>query len=363
MGKRFPTDSRRVTIADVAALAGVSKGTVSKFLGDGDYYIAEATRDRIAAAIEELDFQPNAIARGLVQRRTQTVGVVVASVLNPLYPELITGIDEVLGDSGYTLIFGTTEGSPDKEAAVVRSMQQRQVDGVIMASVTLQDGEVEQLVSAGLDVVLASRHLKRNGFVDAVIIDNEDGARQAVEHLIAHGHKRIGHVSGPQNVYPFEIRRVTYEEVMVQAGLDPGLIANAPTTRQGDGAAAMGELLDGPEPPSAVFIASDGLAMGALEACAERGLRIPEDIAIVGFDNIWVAGIHGVQLTTVDSQARDIGRRAARQLLDKIERRRAGDGASVSAETLVLPTRLIRRRSCGCQTAMSPPGSDVSGAR
>ncbi|GAB2445237.1 LacI family DNA-binding transcriptional regulator [Nocardioides hungaricus] len=360
-------DTKRTTIADVAALAGVSKATVSKFLGDGDYYIAEATGKRIAAAIAELDFQPNAIARGLVRRRTQTVGVVVASVLNPLYPELIAGIDEILDDSGYTLIFGSTEGSPAKEAAVVRSMQQRQVDGVIMASVTLQDGEVEQLVKAGLDVVLASRHLRRSDLVDAVVIDNEDGARQAVEHLIAHGHRRIGHVAGPQDVYPFEIRRETYERVMARAGLDPaGLVVNAPTTRQDAGARAMTELLDLADPPTAVFVASDGLSIGAIEACATRGVGVPGEVAIVGFDNIWVAAIHGVGLTTVDSRAREIGREAASRLLARIDRRWSApaDGSRNSTarvgtgELRSLSTRLIRRGTCGCEAS---PGGATEG--
>lgn len=359
MGNRFPTDTKRATITDVATLAGVSKATVSKFVGDGDYYIAEATRARIAAAIEELDFQPNAIARGLVRRRTQTVGVVVASVLNPLYPDLITGIDEVLGDAGYTLIFGSTEGVAAKEASVVRSMQQRQVDGVIMASVTLQDGEVEQLVDAGLDVVLASRHLKRDDLVDAVVIDNEDGARQAVEHLIAHGHKRIAHLAGPQDVYPFEIRRATYEQVMARAGLPTdGLVAGATTTRHEAGAEAMVALLDRDPSATAVFVASDSLAIGVIEACADRGLRVPEDMAIVGFDDIWVAAIHGVQLTTVDSQARDIGRQAARRLIDKIERRWSGMDHRDPPELRVLPTRLVRRRTCGCQPAGERSSAD-----
>ncbi|QWF22983.1 LacI family transcriptional regulator [Nocardioides sp. LMS-CY] len=349
MGNRFPTETKRVTIADVAALAGVSKGTVSKFLGDGDYYIAEATRGRIAAAIAELDFQPNALARGLVRRRSQTVGVVVASVLNPLYPEMITGIDEVLGERGYTLIFGSTEGSSVKEADVIRSMQQRQVDGIVMASVTLQDAEVSQLVDAGLDVVLASRHMRRSDLVDAVIVDNEDGARQAVEHLIAHGHKRIGHLAGPQNVYPFEIRREVFERVMHQAGLPVnGLISVAESTRQESGAPAMAELLGADEPPTAVFVANDSLAIGAIEACAARGVRIPDDVAIVGFDNIWVAHLHGVQLTTVDSRAREIGRNAAHRLLDRIEARWNDGGHPHPVELRMLPTRLVRRGTCGC---------------
>lgn len=360
MGNRFPSTSRRATISDVAALAGVSKGTVSKFLGDGDYYIAEATRTRIAAAVAELDFQPNAIARGLVRRRTQTVGVIVASVVNPLYPDLITGIDEVLDSSDYTLIFASTEGSATKEAAVVRSMQQRQVDGIIMASVTLQDGEVSQLVDVGLDVVLASRHLKRSDLVDAVVIDNEDGARQAVEHLIAHGHQRVAHIAGPQDVYPFEIRRDTYERVLRQAGLDAeGLISFAEGTRQEAGAAAIERLLDLPEPPTAVFVASDGLAIGVIEACAARGVRIPEDLAIIGFDNVWVGAMHGVQLTTVDSRAREIGREAARQLVNRIQARWDGDAPEASPRLQVLPARLVRRATCGCH----PDPSDEARTR
>lgn len=355
MGNRFPAGTKRTTIADVAALAGVSKATVSKFLGDGDYYIADATRTRIAAAIDELDFQPNAIARGLVRRRTQTVGVVVASVLNPVYPDLITGIDEVLGEAGFTLIFGSTEGSPVKEAAVVRSMQQRQVDGVIMASVTLQDGEVEQLVNAGLDVMLASRHLRREDLVDAVVIDNEDGARQAVEHLIAHGHKRIAHLAGPQDVYPYEIRRATYEDVMSRAGLDPtDLVAVASATRQESGAEAVQALLELPEPPTAIFVASDSLAIGVMEACAARGVRIPEDVAIVGFDNVWVAAMHGVQLTSIDSRARDVGRETARLLIDQIERRWSG-GDTRAPHLRTLTTRLVRRRTCGCRPESGEP--------
>jgi LacI family transcriptional regulator len=349
MRNRFPTSAKRVTIADVASLAGVSKGTVSKFLGGGEYYIADATRTRIAAAVAELDFQPNAIARGLVRRRSQTVGVIVASVVNPLYPDLITGIDEVLGDSDYTLIFGSTEGSAAKEASVVRSMQQRQVDGIVMASVAMRDGEVSQLLDSGLDVVLASRHLRRSDLVDAVVIDNEDGARQAVEHLVAHGHQRIAHIAGPQDVYPFEIRRDTYERVLERAGLSPhGTVAQAESTRQEAGAAALVQLLDLPERPTAVFVASDGLAIGVIEACAVRGVQIPEDLAIIGFDNIWVGGMHGVQLTTVDSRAREVGREAAQRLVDRIESRWDDSDGLRPPELRVLPTRLVRRRTCGC---------------
>lgn len=357
MGKRFPTSPKRTTIDDVAALAGVSKGTVSKYLGDGDYYISEATRSRIAAAVEELDFQPNALARGLVRRRTQTIGVIVASITNPVYPELIAGAESVLGANGYTLIFGSSENTPAKEADVVRSMRQRQVDGVIMASVTMQDDEVAQLVSSGLDVVLASRDITSNDMVDAVVVDNADGAVAAVRHLADHGHTRIGHIAGPQDVVPFALRRSSFREECERRGidLDPELVVEVATTTPERGAEAVERLLDLPVPPTAVFVGSDGMAVGVLEACARRGLDVPGDLAIIGFDNVWVGRLPGIQLTTVDSRAREVGALAASRLVDRIEARWGGGGPDGGPGTTVLPADLVVRSTCGCDSS-GPPG-------
>lgn len=350
MGNRFPNETKRITIGDVAALAGISKATVSKFLGDGDYYVSEDARRRISAAVAELDFQPNALARDLKRRRTQTVGVIVASVENPVYAELIAGVDEVLGSSEYTLIFGSSEGSPVKEAAVVRSMRQRQVDGIVMASVTMEDAEVGQLVHSGLAVVLASRNVTSNA-VDTVVVDSLDGARQAVEHLASHGHRRVAHIAGPQNVVPFALRRQGYSDVVHEGGIDddPELVVVTESTNQDAGAAAVDRLLDLSRPPTAVFVGSDGMALGVLEACYRRGIKVPQELAVIGFDNIWVARMPGVQLSTVDSQAREIGRRAARLLLGRIETRRTTETAHpVEPEVQVLPANLVCRRTCGC---------------
>ena len=350
MGNRFPNEMRKITIGDVAARAGVSKGTVSKYLGDGDYYISEETRRRIAAAVEELDFQPNALARDLKRRRTQTVGVIVASIENPLYAELIAGVDEVLGASDYTLIFGSSEGSSDQEAAVVRSMRSRQVDGIVMASVRMQDSEVDDLARSGLDVVLASRNLAGNS-VDTVVVDNLNGARQAVDHIAGHGHTRVAHIAGPQDVVPFALRQQAYVD-LVRGGTfedDRELCIVAPASNHEAGAAAMERLLDLAEAPTAVFVGSDGMALGALEACARRGVRVPDEVAVVSFDNIWVARMPGIGLTTVDSKAREIGRRSARRLLARIEARFAGTPID-SPNVQVLPTSLIRRSTCGCKT-------------
>lgn len=349
-GNRFP-DADRVTISDVAARAGVSKGTVSKYFGKGQYRIADGTRERIARAVEELDFQPNLLARDLKRRRTQTVGVVVASVVNPLYAELVAGVDEVLGVHGYTSIIGSAEGSSAKETEVVRSLRARQVDGVVMASVTMQGNEVNELVESGLEVVLASRSLV-DVVADTVMVDNLGGARQAVDHLAGHGHRRVAHIAGPQDVVPFQQRRESYDELVHSGtfGSDPDLCVVVGHSTHEAGVDAMDQLLALPEPPSAVFVASDNLALGALEACSRAGVAVPDDLAMVAFDNIWVSKLTGINLTTVDSRAREIGRLAARRLLDRIEARNTGHPMSRAPRVETLTPSLHRRRTCGCTT-------------
>src|SRR5690606_28348449 len=149
--------------------------------------------------------------------------MVVASIANPVYPELMAGVDEVLGRNDFTVLFGSTEGRPERESDVVRSMRQRQVDGVVLASVTMDHDEVEKLVGSGLDVVLASRHLHRADLVDAVVVDNVAGGRIATEHLLDHGHERVAHIAGPQNVMPFAERRHAWWDTMVERQGQPAV--------------------------------------------------------------------------------------------------------------------------------------------
>jgi LacI family transcriptional regulator len=356
MGNRFPPArprGQRATISDVAAAAGVSKATVSKFLGGNKaYYIAAETGERIAKAIRDLEFQPNAIAQGLSNRRSNTIGVIVASITNPFYPELIAGVEEAIGGSVYTLLLGSTDGQPEKEADLVRSMLQRQVDGLIMAAVTMDDGEVARLVDSDVDVVLASRGLDATP-TDTVVIDNELGARMAVEHLAGHGHRRIAHLYGPANVVPFRLRLEGYRAALRTAGLDVDerLLAGA-DNQPGASAAAMTTLLAAPQPPTAVFVTNDRMAIEVLEYCVVRGIRVPEDLAVVGFDNVWVGRLSGVGLTSVDSKARLVGRTAAEVLARRIrDRHAAGTELPAPPERTTLQPELVIRRSCGCAAA------------
>jgi len=356
MGNRFPASrprGQRATISDVAAAAGVSKATVSKYLGGNKaYYIAAETRERIAKAISDLEFQPNAIAQGLSNRRSNTIGVIVASITNPFYPELIAGVEEIIGASEYTLLLGSTDGSPAKEAALVRSMQQRQVDGLVMAAVTMQDDQVSRLVGSDVDVVLASRGLDATP-TDTVVIDNELGARMAVEHLIGHGHRRIAHLAGPAEVVPFRLRLEGYRAALAAAGLeaDDRLLAVV-DSESGSTTAAIAALLAAPDPPTAVFVANDRMAIEALEVCVARDIRVPDDLAVIGFDNVWVGRLSGVALTSIDSRARSVGRTAAEVLARRIRARHAETPPPVAPpERIVLRPELVIRRSCGCVPA------------
>lgn len=349
MRNRFPGAVGRATISDVAVAAGVSKATVSKYLsGNGAYYVAEQTRERISQAILDLEFQPNAIAQQLSLRRSHTIGIIVASITNPFYPELIAGVEEVIGSSDYTVLLGSTDDRPTQEADLVRSMMQRRVDGLIMASVTMADREVARLSTSGVDVVLASRGLGRE-LVDTVGVDNHHGARLAVEHLLEHGHRRIAHLAGPQNIVPFHRRQDGYIAALADAGIAGDQSLVVPSAQTQDIEPAIERMLASPAPPTGLFVASDRRAIEVLEQCASLGIKVPEDLAVVGFDNVWVGRLPGVGLTTVDSLAREVGREAARLLLDRLQIRHSEpDSLSHPPQTFTLRPQLIVRHTCGC---------------
>jgi DNA-binding LacI/PurR family transcriptional regulator len=329
----------------------VSKGTVSKFLSNTPY-VAEPTKRRIEAAIRDLDFQPSALAQSLSRRRSFTIGVVVASLRNPFYPDLITGVEDAIEPGGYTLLLATTDADAEREQRIVRSMQQRRVEGMIIAAARSGDQEVRRLRSTGMHVVLAGRGLADVGF-DTVVLDNRGGAGLAVRHLLDHGHRRIAHIAGPQDVIPFRDRLAGYRDALRDAGLaeDEALVvATSADPSTSAGASSVIRLMELDEPPTAVFTANDNIAMGVVSACQQRGWRVPEDLAVIGFDDVWVDSLMAVPLTSVDGRAVDIGREAGALLASRIDQsHEPGDGDSAPEPVRVLlQPNLVTRRSCGC---------------
>lgn len=316
--KRAP--SARATIQDVAKHAGVSKSTVSKYFNTNEgYYVSLHARERILNAIAELDYQPNYIARGLAQNKTMTIGLVAADIQNPFYPDLVAGVQSVIEPQGYTVVLGSTGSDPAREQDILRSMFQKQVDGVILGSARLQVDALKEFLEAGMKIVLASRNLPKL-VADTVVVDNFTGAHIAVDHLVELGHKRIAHIAGPQDVVPFQQRLAGYKDALSKHHLSPDTsnIIEALSTPEA-GAAAAQQILSNATLPTAIFVANDNMALGVLDTTRRMGFRIPEEVAIVGFDNISLASNSFISLTTVDSDAETIGGLAAKLLIDRLK--------------------------------------------
>jgi LacI family transcriptional regulator len=339
-----PSGVRRPTQADVARLAGVSQATVSYVLnGNSVISVPEETRGRILAAVDELGYVPNGIARSLRTRRTYMIAAVIPDITNPFYPAFERGVQEAAEASGYDLIVFNTGGTAEKERRCVRSLQQGRVDGVVAVFFHLKAEDLLPLLDRNVALVRLEAVKKGAGGLDLPLdnlyVDNVAASRAAVEHLIGRGHERIGMIAGQGG--PRQARARGYHAALAAHGLPP----EEALTRDGDfseegGHRAMLSLLDGPRPPTAVFAASDVMAVGALVAIREAGLRVPEDVAVVGFDDIPVARLITPRLTTVAQFQENLGVRAAEMLLERLDGKAPEQGRSEE-----MPYELIVRES------------------
>jgi len=333
--------ARPATIDEVARRAGVSKSTVSKLL-NGVPYVSDQAALRIREAIAELDFRPNQLARSLATNRTGSLAVVIPSITNPFYPDLVAAIDSEASRRGYDLILVSTGADAGREQSLVENLRRKRVDGILFASVRVENRELTRLVDAGDKIVMVSRHLEGVA-ADFVIPDNHAGAVMATRHLINLGHRAIGYLGGPVEVVAFRERLRGFRDAMQAAGLpvSPECVV---VTESGMDAGFRGalHLFHAPERPTALFVGSDAMALGVLEAAQASGWAIPEDLALVSFDNISFARVAAVPLTTVDGRTPDLGRIAVQMLVDRIEGQ--GNGP---VQQIVLPPALIVRRSCG----------------
>ncbi|MBC7324442.1 MAG: LacI family DNA-binding transcriptional regulator, partial [Moorella sp. (in: Bacteria)] len=276
-----------VTIKDVARHAGVSVTTVSRVLNNSQHPISPETRERVLATIKELGFYPNAMARSLQLNETKTIGLILPDVANPYYSGIVRGVEDIAHENGYTVILCNTDRSRERTKTYLRVLREKRVDGVIFTGGgAVEDADREHFFEHGsVATVLIGRH-KAN--LPAVQVDNVQAARQAVEHLLQLGHRRIATVTGPAVSTTSRDRLEGYYLALESFGVeaDPDLVI------EGDfefysGYQAVGQLpLSGPRRISAIFAHNDLMAIGAIKALQERGLKVPEDVAVVGFDNI-----------------------------------------------------------------------------
>lgn len=340
------------TIRDVARLAGVSKSTVSRVLNDNPN-VSDQARTRVADAMRELNYRPNALARGLCTSRTGTIGLIMSDITNPFHAEVTRGVEDLAADYESNVILCNTDDRPKKEQAYIDLLLEKRVDGVIfLSSAKMGESDVSMLQARRVPFVFAGRTLPEVA-ADSVVVDSVLGGFQATNHLVGLGHRRIAHISGPARVSASADRYEGYCQALRRAGIsiDSDLVADG-DFRQDRGYRAMNQLLDRKTGMTAVFAGSDYMALGALEAIYERGLKAPDDIAVVGFDDISFARLHLVQLTTVAQPKYDIGAIAARMLLERI-----GDlSADRPPQKVVLPPKLVIRRTCG--DYLGPRGLD-----
>jgi len=330
-----------VTIKDVAKRAGVSQATASRVAGNYGY-VSIAKRRKVLAAIRELGYHPNRIARSMVTKSTQTVGLVVTDIENPFFAQLVRGVEDVTWEYGYTLILANTDEDTQRESAILTTLQEKMVDGLILVPASSRHSAIRAaLVEQGIAMVLLDRAV--DGLeVDKVLVDNENGACQAVSHLIGLGHKRIGMILDNLDITTNIERLAGYHAALAAHDLpvEKNLVQSCQFTRQSAHTIAL-EMLRQPDHPTALFTANNFMSIGALRAIQEIGLNIPEDISVVGFDELEWNQLNCPQLTVVAQPVHEMGMVAGERLIARLK------GDKTSALEIRLKTKFILRQSCG----------------
>jgi LacI family transcriptional regulator, galactose operon repressor len=328
----------RITIADVARHAEVSKTTVSHVLS-GKRPVASTTRDRVERSIVTLGYRPDGPARSLRTRKTQMVALILPDITNPYYPVLARGLEAGIEPDGYRAFICSSDGDPARERAYLHEVCDRGVDGIVLDSFHLTVDDLHAATGGRLPLVWIGGAPMEHPGVDSIRSDDAAGALAATTHLIERGHRRIAMLDGPAG--SGVARRDGYMRALADAGLRPHPEPSPRTdwTRAG-GRRSASSLLSMTPRPTAIFCSNDLTAIGALDAARDAGLRVPDDVAIVGFDDIEPAALVTPALTTVVNPALDIGRMAATLLAERMVG--AYDGP---ARTLTLPSPLVVRGS------------------
>ncbi|HYM50490.1 MAG TPA: LacI family DNA-binding transcriptional regulator [Candidatus Limnocylindrales bacterium] len=349
-----------VTLKELAERAQVHPSTVSRVANnDPGLRVSPATRARIEALLRETEYRPNGVARGLKMRQSFVLAVVIPDVTNPFFAALFRGIEDGAAPRGYNVLLCNTDGSPERQRSHLQSLHARRVDGIILASTYLKDPSVRWLRRERLPYALVNRYSDE---AEDPFVGSDDllGGRLATEHLLSLGHRRIAHLCGQAAVSTGVLRRRGYLAAMAAAGIDadPRLIVESGFTEEG-GIRATERLLAQPEPPSAIFAVTDMTAVGACTTIRRWGLRIPEDVAIVGYNDIPLSSRLLPGLTTVRVPIHEVGTVAATLLIEQIEGRVASRRRVVFNPELVVrgstvagadaPPVLVNRASAGSE--------------
>jgi LacI family transcriptional regulator len=332
---------RPATLRDVAAAARVHPATASRALNPGTrLLVSEETARRVTEAANRLGYRPNPVARSLRTRRSHTIGVLIPDLNNPLFPPIVRGLEDRLAKHGYVALIGNTDLDVTREQMVFDQMRARHVDGFVLATATLHNPILAEAAEADLPVVLMNRTAQGYPF-SSVAVDNEQGERAAVDHLVSLGHTRIGHIGGPQDVSTGVARRRGFFEGMRAHGLttDDSQIVYANGYSVEEGLRCCRELLEANRDLTAIVAANDLLAIGCYGALDELGMRCPDDISVIGFNDMPFIDRLRPPLSTVRFPHYKLGTEAAKLLLERIE------DADSPVKILYLAPELVARGS------------------
>lgn len=328
------------TIYDVARAAGVSAATVSRAV-NGTSRVAGPTLKRVREAIQTLGYQPNAIARSLVTKSTQTIGLLLPDLANPFFPELVKGVQSLADERSYMLLVAETGGDPKREQRYLDAMRGKAIDGVLVVGLAMRRRQLSEFVANGIPIVSLDRDVDLPR-IAMVHLDNRAGGRRATQHLLSLGHRAIAYIGGPSHLKVSEDRREGCRDAL-RAARSVGaatLEVEADFTEEGGRRACL-DLLDRGVALSAIFAANDVMAIGAMAALRERGISVPAKMSVVGFDDIHLARYASPALTTVRQPTYDMGRRATEVLIDAIQ----GRVRSAAERVVLLQGELVVRES------------------
>jgi LacI family transcriptional regulator len=326
------------TVLDVAKLAGVAPITVSRVINNAGY-ISQGTKEKVEAAIQELGYVPNTLARGLRSKRTNTLALVVADITNPYFTSMARGVEDVAGSNGYTVIYCNTDESEAKEDKYANILVQRQVDGVLLVPACGNARTIRYMDNNNIDVVVLDRRISEKE-TNLVCSDSENGARELTELLIKLGHQKIAIITGPDNVSTATDRVVGYRQALQNAGLSENEQVFYGGFNQQTGYESTRNAMRSSKKPTAIFAANNFILIGVVKALRELSLRVPEDVSVVGFDDFPESMLIEPFFTVAIQPAYEMGQKAAELLIKRIN----GE-VSEGFQKIVLPTEIKVRKS------------------
>lgn len=329
----------KITIDDIAKIANVSKATVSYVLNDKPG-VSDKVRSKIKNIIDEYNYVPNSAARGLAGEKTHFIGLVIPDISDMFYANIIRGVEKTSNKLGFFLNLFTTHAQAEREQQVIKLFNKSMVDGLIVMAYYLKDLYIDILTESGIPFVFID-YPPKNEEIYSVLVDNESGAFEATEYLISLGHKKIAFLEGSKVAWDSKARFEGYVKALKRHATEfnPNLVENGNFTKE-EGYLATKRLLAKKEKFTAIFSANDQMAIGAIRALKEAGLKVPDDISIVGFDNIEASSIIEPPLTTVSQPIYEMGKKAVEVLVKLINKE------EVKEKKIMLKTRLIERHSC-----------------